>query len=81
MKRGTLLVGADYCASYLWLPHILPAFSEQYPGITTKICQQTSPMFEEDLLKNEINRIYGILEENKYISKYQTTVLNSSDIN
>ncbi len=36
---------------------------------------------EEDLLKNEINRIYGILEENKYISKYQTTVLNSSDIN
>lgn len=55
MKRGTLLVGADYCASSLWLPHILPAFSEQYPGITTKICQQTSPMFEEDLLKNKID--------------------------
>lgn len=36
---------------------------------------------EEDLLKNEINRIYSILEENKYISKYQTQMLNNATIN
>ena len=36
---------------------------------------------EQDLLKNEINRIYGILEENKYINKYQTELLNKADIN
>lgn len=36
---------------------------------------------DEDLVQTEINRIYSILEENKYISKYQTEVLNSAAIN
>ena len=36
---------------------------------------------DADLIKEEINRIYKILEENKYISKYQEVLLQNSEIN
>lgn len=35
---------------------------------------------DQDLLSNEIARMYSILEENKYISKYQTMLLNNAQI-
>lgn len=35
---------------------------------------------DDDILKNEIDRIYGILEENKYISKYQEIVLENAEV-
>ena len=35
---------------------------------------------DDDILQNEIDRIYGILEENKYISKYQEIVLENAEV-
>ena len=54
-KRGTLSIGANYAANALWLPHILPVFHREYPGINVNIFQQSSPLFEMDLLKGSID--------------------------
>lgn len=50
-KRGHLSIGANYAANALWLPHILPVFRREYPGISISIFQQSSPLFEKELLK------------------------------
>ena len=55
VKRGNLSIGANYAASALWLPHILPVFRKEYLGIKISISQQTSPLFESDLLKGNID--------------------------
>ena len=54
-KRGHLFIGADYAASALWLPHILPVFHREYPGIDINLCPQVSSMFEDELLKGNID--------------------------
>ena len=54
-KRGHLFIGADYAASALWLPHILPVFHREYPGIDINLCPQVSSMFEDELLKGSID--------------------------
>ena len=54
-KRGHLSIGANYAANALWLPHILPVFRREYPGISISIFQQSSPLFEKELLKGDID--------------------------
>ena len=54
-KRGHLFIGADYAASALWLPHILPIFHKEYPGIDINLCPQVSSMFEDELLRGNID--------------------------
>ena len=54
-KRGHLFIGADYAASALWLPHILPVFHREYPGIDINLCPQVSAMFEDELLRGSID--------------------------
>ena len=55
MKRGLLKIGTNYAASNLWLPHILPVFRREYPGITISLIQQNSLLFEGDLLRENID--------------------------
>ena len=57
-KRGHLFIGADYAASALWLPHILPVFHKEYPGININLCPQVSSMFEDELLKGNIDMAF-----------------------
>lgn len=57
-KRGHLFIGADYAASALWLPHILPVFHREYPGIDISLCPQVSSMFEDELLKGNIDMAF-----------------------
>lgn len=55
MKRGILNIGTNYAASALWLPHILPAFHKEYPGIVINLIQKSSLLFESDLIKGDID--------------------------
>lgn len=55
MKRGLLKIGTHYAASNLWLPHILPIFRREYPGILISMIQQNSLLFEGDLVKENID--------------------------
>lgn len=57
-KRGHLFIGADYAASALWLPHILPVFHKEYPGININLCPQVFSMFEDELLKGNIDMAF-----------------------
>ena len=55
LKRGSLTIGTNYAASALWLPHILPVFHREYPGISINLVQQSSLLFETDLIKETID--------------------------
>lgn len=55
VKRGSIAIGTSYAASTIWLPHILPQFHKEYPGITVNLIEKNSLTFEQDLVKGSIN--------------------------
>ncbi len=57
MCRGRLVIGISSCRAALWLPHVLPAFQNEYAGIEIKIVEGTFSYLEEQLLKEKIDVI------------------------
>lgn len=55
MRRGRLNIGIGSSRGYFWLPHLLPPFMKQYPGIDVKICEGTNSYFEESLSKGTLD--------------------------
>lgn len=56
MKRGSISIGTSYAASTIWLPHILPQFHKEYPGIEVNLIEKNNSLnCEQDLIKGTIN--------------------------
>lgn len=59
LKKGSLTIGSSYAASTIWLPHILPQFKKEYPGININLIEKNSLDFEQALIKGSINLAFS----------------------
>lgn len=55
MRRGRLVLGIGNTRGDFWLPHILPEFLRNYPGIEVKIVEGKNDFFEDALKNNSID--------------------------
>lgn len=55
MKKGRLIIGTPSSRSATWLPHILPVYLENYPGISLQILEGDSTELEQLLVKETID--------------------------
>ncbi len=54
-KHGRLRVGIPSTRSMLWMPHIIPRFIREYPGIEVQVQEGTTSPLENKLAHDEID--------------------------
>ena len=62
LERGTVRLGAYSSISMRWIPRILEAFQEQYPGISVELLEGNGPEIEEWLTTGRIDIAFTSLQ-------------------
>jgi len=62
-RRGSLALGVTPTRSRVFLPQILPQFTEQYPQIQLDLCIDSYKLIEKKLIEGSLDLIVSILHE------------------
>ena len=62
LERGTVRVGTYSSISLRWMPRILEAFQERYPGIAVELLEGNGPEMEEWLSTGRIDIAFTSLQ-------------------
>ncbi len=62
LERGTVRIGTYSSISMRWIPRILEAFQEQYPGISVELLEGNGPEIEEWLTTGRIDIAFTSLQ-------------------